>query len=26
MDDSNRIVYRILNECIEIKSCKGHYE
>ena len=26
IDDSNRIVYRINNEQIEIIQCKGHYE
>jgi len=25
IDDSNRIVYRIINGNIEINSCKGHY-
>jgi toxin YoeB len=25
INDSNRIVYRILNGNIEINSCKGHY-
>jgi len=26
IDDSNRIVYRIAEESIEINRCKGHYE
>jgi toxin YoeB len=26
IDDSNRIVYRIVDENIEINNCKGHYE
>ncbi len=26
IDDSNRLVYRISNEQIEIVQCKGHYE
>jgi toxin YoeB len=26
IDDSNRIVYKITNENIEINNCKGHYE
>jgi len=26
IDDSNRVVYRIVNGNIEINSCKGHYE
>ena len=25
IDDTNRLVYRIKNEIIEIVSCKGHY-
>ena len=26
IDDSNRLVYKIENEKIEIVQCKGHYE
>jgi len=26
IDDSNRIIYRIVNGVIEINSCKGHYD
>lgn len=26
VDETNRLVYRILGETIEIVSCKGHYE
>ena len=26
LDDTNRLVYRINNEHIEIIQCKGHYE
>ena len=26
IDDSNRIVYRIVDENIEINNCRGHYE
>lgn len=26
IDDSNRLVYRIRDEVIEILSCKGHYK
>ncbi len=26
IDDSNRLVYKIENEQIEIVQCKGHYE
>lgn len=25
IDDANRIVYRISEDCIEIIQCKGHY-
>ncbi len=26
IDNSNRLVYRIKNDTLEILSCKGHYE
>ena len=26
IDDTNRLVYRIRNECLEIASCRGHYD
>ena len=26
IDDVNRLVYRIENDCLQILSCKGHYE
>jgi toxin YoeB len=26
IDDTNRLVYRINNEVVEILQCKGHYE
>ena len=26
IDDVNRLVYRIIDNVIEIVSCKGHYE
>jgi len=26
VDDENRIVYRLLNEAVEIAQCKGHYD
>lgn len=26
IDDSNRLVYRVSNDILEILSCKGHYE
>ena len=26
IDETNRLVYRIKNETLEILSCKGHYE
>lgn len=26
IDDTNRLVYRIRNDVLEILSCKGHYE
>lgn len=26
IDDTNRVVYRINNNVLEILSCKGHYE
>lgn len=26
IDDINRLVYRIVNNTIEIASCRGHYE
>lgn len=26
IDDTNRLVYRINNEILEILSCKGHYD
>jgi toxin-antitoxin system, toxin component, Txe/YoeB family len=26
IDDSNRLVYRVSNNILEILSCKGHYE
>lgn len=26
IDDTNRLVYRITNETLEILSCKGHYD
>ena len=26
IDDSNRIVYRVKGDIIEIASCRGHYE
>ena len=25
IDETNRIVYRIKEECLEISQCKGHY-
>jgi len=26
IDEKNRIVYRIVDKCVEIALCKGHYE
>lgn len=26
IDDANRLVYRIKDDCLHIVSCKGHYE
>lgn len=26
IDDRNRLVYRVHNECVEIIQCKGHYD
>ncbi len=26
IDDTNRLVYKITNDCIEIVQCKGHYD
>ncbi len=26
IDDSNRLIYRVSNDILEILSCKGHYE
>ncbi len=26
IDDVNQLVYRIENDCLQILSCKGHYE
>ena len=26
IDEANRLVYRIKNDCLHIVSCRGHYE
>lgn len=26
IDDANRILYRVTDECIQIIQCRGHYE
>ena len=26
IDETHRLVYRIVNNCIEIASCRGHYD
>ncbi len=26
IDNVNRLVYRIVDDCVEIIQCKGHYE